>query len=34
MANKLMVPGFSLGGRGTLVVGAPFSIRWQSFVNG
>src|SRR6266699_2119249 len=34
MANALIVSGGSLAGLGTFVVGAPFSMRWQSFVNG
>jgi hypothetical protein len=34
MAKRFSVPGFSPAGLGTLVVGAPFSMRWQSLVNG
>ena len=34
MAKALIVPGASLAGRGRFVVGAPFSIRWQSSVKG
>jgi hypothetical protein len=32
--KRSIAPGFAFGERGTLVVGAPFSMRWQSGVNG
>jgi hypothetical protein len=32
--NVLMAPGFAVAGGGTFVVGAPFSMRWQSLVKG